>query len=163
QQFNAGGLEVLVQALDLSSITPDNSPPVVTFTPPVVAGTIASPQSGFQFPLVCGLGFFCNITDSDGDAITDYLWQGSHGLHLARTDRVPSAFLVLPAGTYTFTLTARDERGALGFGTLTVNVSDKNTFVSTSPQTIALTDERFFGTRPPASITFDSVTSPGLS
>src|SRR5262249_20723653 len=125
QQFNAGGFDILLQALDISSIIPDNSPPVVTFDPPIANVTVASPQSGFQFPLICGLRFFCNISDPDGDAITDYLWQGPNGFHLPGTGSIPSAFVGLSAGTYTFTLTARDERGALGSGTLTVNVSDK--------------------------------------
>ena len=75
----------------------------------------------------------------------------------------------LPPGTHTFTLVARDESGAIGTGTLTVNVASVNTNPG-ALQTVVLTDSKFvvnengqFGSEHPVSVTFDTVTAPGLT
>ncbi len=176
--FHASGLgggDVLLRGIDVSSVVPGNEPPVISFTPANLTVSITVPNQPVAFPLACGQLFQCNIVDPDGDALTDFAWYGSNGYSLEQTNSStgvpPSASVPLTPGTYTFTLKVRDALGAIGSGTLTVNVLAQNTFQSlNNPETIQLTDELFDspdyiykGNIHPATITFPSVLADGLT
>ena len=169
-----GGYDVLLRGLDVSAIVPADQPPVISFTPANLSMSIIVPNQSVAFPLACGQLFQCNIQDPDGDAFTDFAWFGSNGYHLEQTNSStglpPSDTLSLAPGTYTFTLKVRDARGAIGSGTLTVNVLAQNTFPINNPETIQLTDELFDspdniykGNVHPATITFPAVLAAGLT
>ncbi|HZP07028.1 MAG TPA: choice-of-anchor D domain-containing protein [Terracidiphilus sp.] len=169
-----GGYDVLLRALDVSSVVPADQPPAISFTPANLSLSIIQPGQPVAFPLVCGQLFQCNIQDPDGDALTDFAWYGSNGYRLEQTNSTtgvpPSGSLSLAPGTYLFTLKVRDTRGAIGSGTLTVNVLAQNTFQNPNPETIQLTDELFDspdsvykGNVHPATITFPAVLADGLT
>jgi hypothetical protein len=172
-----GGLDALVQAIDVSSLVPRNNPPQITFTPSTIDVSVASPNTGGFIPLFCGRQFACSLTDPDGDLITQVAWLGPNGFQLtgssgaapASANLIPGGWVQLPAGTYTFTVQARDERGAIGTGTLRVNVHDVNTF-SGGPQHVVLTDPYFveddytrLGSVHPIELDFPDVSDDGLT
>jgi hypothetical protein len=174
-QTGLGGSDVLLRELDGSALIPAGQSlfPSVSFVPPVVNVMMTS-QNPVHFPLDCGGSLYaCNISDPQGAALTDFAWHGiNNNFRVISSNVPPSGNATLFAGTYYFTLTVRDANGAVGSGTLTVQVSNQNTPVTApgTPETITLTDElflrdgeRFKGNVHPAAITFDSVTSPGLS
>lgn len=173
-----GDYDTLVQAIDVADLLEPNDPPRITFTPAAVDVALMSP-SGATVPLICGRLFTCAIDEPDGDRLTHLVWLGPNGYRLsnpgmlpAPADRpgiLPGDFVIVPPGSHTFTLLARDERGGVGTATVTVNVSGDNTAVG-SEQRVVLTDTRFvtdayrpLGSAQPIELTFAQVTTPGLT
>jgi len=174
-----GSYDALVQAIDATGVVPANDPPEIAFTPSTIDLTITAPGGTVIVPLVCGRLFACILDESDGDAITQLVWSGPNGFRAAASPGVlpapaqpgviPAAFASLGAGTYVFTLTARDERGGIGTGALTINVHAENTLPG-SPQHVVLTDPRFMtdndrplGLEHPIELTFANVRTAGLT
>ena len=155
-----------------------SDPPSITFTPAVVNVAATGPVGGTVVPLICGRLFTCTVDEPDGEAITHVTWYGPNGFRAANPGAlpapagpgvVPRTYVSLPPGTHTLTLTVRDESGAIGTGTLTVNVASVNTTPG-GLQTVVLTDSKFivnengqFGAERPVSVTFEQVTAPGLT
>ena len=174
-----GGADALVQAIDLNGIAAVSDPPSITFTPAVVNVAATGPVGGTVVPLICGRLFTCTVDEPDREAITHVTWYDPNGFRAATSRRacrqpagpgvVPRTYVSLPPGTHTLTLTVRDESGAIGTGTLTVNVASVNTTPG-GLQTVVLTDSKFivnengqFGAERPVSMTFEQVTAPGLT
>ena len=155
-----------------------SDPPSIVFTPAVV--NVAATRSGrlAVVPLICGRLFACTLEEPDGELLTHLVWLGPNGFSAANPGvlpaaaapgLVPRAYVSLPPGTHILTLLARDESGAIGTGTLTVNVAGVNTNPG-ALQTVVLTDSKFVvnengqaGAERPISVTFDQVTAPGLT
>jgi hypothetical protein len=88
----------------------------INTAPTVDAGpnqTVAAGADCLASVTLAGSGF-----DPDGDSLT-FTWTSSIG-----TLTGPTAFILLPAGTYTFTLTATDGRGGSASASMTVTVLD---------------------------------------
>ena len=179
QTAPTGEMDALVQAIDLSDIVSNGNPPHITLSPATINVSIITPGTGAIVPLVCGRLFTCALDDPDGDLLTHLMWSGPNGFRLSspgvlpapatQAGIVPGGFVSLGIGTHTLTLLARDERGAIGTATLTINVSGENTFTGTA-QHVVLTDARFvtdeykpLGSERPIEVTFANVTASGLT
>ena len=175
QPSPGGSEDALVQAIDLSDIFWVGESPRITLTPSTIEVSAIEPQGG-PFPLICGRLFTCDLVDPDDQHLTHLFWEGPNGFRLSATGLpapanqpgiVPGGVVMLGVGSHTFRLTARNESGAVGSATLTVNVRPENTFPGID-QRVVLTDPRFVGLRDlgsefPIELTFANVSAPGLT
>ena len=167
-----------MQAIDLGGLAAVSDPPSIVFTPAVVNVAATDPAGLTVVPLICGRLFACTLDEPDGELLTHLVWLGPNGFSAANPGvlpaaaapgLVPRAYASLPPGTHTITLMARDESGAIGTGTLTVNVAGVNTYPG-ALQTVVLTDSKFvvnengqLGAERPSPSRSMQVTAPGLT
>jgi hypothetical protein len=163
QSTYAGGTQFLLRKIDLTDVLPLNNPPQVTLSPSVsVAAT--SPAGGL-FNLACGSLISCSYVDPDGDRLKSFTWTGPNGFTATSTAAPPSASVFLPIGSYTFTLAVQDVRGGIGTASVLVNILGTNTDPGGGTIT-PFNDDQFDvqqGLSNPVTVTFDNVTSSGLT
>jgi uncharacterized repeat protein (TIGR01451 family) len=113
QEVLAGRYDGLVRSI---SGLPTNSPPVVDLGPPINV-------SQLQFTLDCGNTLPCKISDPEGDALDMFHWIGAYvdGMN----PFAPEVLTIsLNPGANKIHLLVTDHEGAIGVGTLTINVAD---------------------------------------
>jgi hypothetical protein len=163
QPTYTGGTEFFLRKIDLTDTLPANNPPQVNLTPSV--SIAATSPSGALFNLGCGSLISCSYVDPDGDRLKSFTWTGPNGFTATASAAPPSASVFLPIGSYSFTLAVQDVRGGIGTASALVNVLGTNTDPGSG--TIApFNDDQFDvqqGLANPVTVTFDNVTSSGLT
>lgn len=163
QSTYAGGSQFLVRKIDMTDLLPLNNAPQVTLSPSV--SVAATSPSGALFNLACGSLISCSYVDPDGDRLKSFTWTGPNGFAATASGAPPNASVFLPIGSYTFTLAVQDVRGGIGTASVIVNVLGTNTDIGGGTIT-PVNDDQFDvqqGLVSPVTVTFDNVTSAGLT